>query len=230
MAQTIKGTGIYGDREAQVDPTHRSLRFSVRPREVGVGGSYSLALQSGVMAAGMAAASPIFEFRWSSASLIALVTKVGLSAVNDGTAFAATNTSCLFDVIRATAFTATDLTGSQNVTLTGKSGARATRFAPSQIQQTTTTNIVVSNTGALSGGTKTLDSNPLGAHAGSGLGAGTTIVLLARLWDPLEAGKGPLELGLNEGLVVRATVAATGTWRFTIDIDWDEIDPARYFA
>lgn len=230
MAQTIKGTGVFGDREAQVDPTHRALRTSLRPREVGVFGSYSLALQSGVIAAGMAAASPIFEFRWTSSSVIALVTKIGLSAVNDGTAFAVTNTSCLFDVVRATAFTATDATGSQNVVFTGKAGARATRFAPSQIQQTTTTNIVISNTGALSAGAKTLDSNAIGEHAGTGLGAGTGILALCRLWDPLEAGKGPIELAINEGLVVRATVAATGTWRFCVDIDWDEVDPARYFA
>lgn len=230
MAQTIKGTGIYGDREAQVDPTHRAIRVGIRPKEVGVFGSYSIALQSGVMAAGMAAASPIFEFRWSSSSVVALVTRVAISAVNDGTAFAVTNTTCLFDLIRATAFTATDLTGSANVVLTGKSNARATRMAPSQIQQSTTTNIVVSNTGALSAGTKTLDGSAMGEVVGTGLGAGTNILSSARLWDPVEASKNPLELALNEGIVIRGTVAATGTWRFAVEMDWDEVDPARYFS
>lgn len=228
MRQT--GYGLNDNVQQQVDRTHGSARISIRPKEVGAFGSYSLALQSGVMAAGLAAASPIFEFRWSSQSVIALITRVCISAVNDGTAFAATNTSCLFDLIRATGFTVCDATGSATVTLTGKSNARATRFAASQIQQAGTTNIVVSSTGALSAGTKTLDANALGEIAGTGGASGSAIVLLGRLWDPLEAGKGPIELGLNEGIVVRATVAATGTWRFTIDLDWDEVDPARYLA
>jgi hypothetical protein len=227
----IIGSGIYADLEAQVDPTHRALRTSLRPHEVGVYGSYSMAAQSGVMAAGLAAASPIFEFRWSAPGVWALVKRVGFSAVNDGAAFAATSTSCFFDLIRATAFTVTDATGSNNIVFSGKTGVRSTRMAPSQIQQTTTSNIVIANTGILSAGTKTLDGSALSELTGTGLGAGTAIVAPGgHLWNPVETGKQPLELALNEGLVIRATVAATGTWRFAVEVDWDEIDPARYFG
>jgi hypothetical protein len=36
-------------------------------------------------------------------------------------------------------------------------------------------------------------------------------------------GEHPLILAQNEGIVIQATVPATGTWQFGVKIDWTEI-------
>ena len=228
----IKGVGTYDGVEAQVDPSHRALRVSLRPSEVGVLGSYSQAFASGIMAAGLAAGAPIFAMRWSSATAIALVRRVRLTADTDATAFAQGST--LFDLIKATGFTVQD-TGGAAISLAGKSGARSSRYPASQIQiaASATGNFAVANTATLTAGTRTLDSNPLGTIVG-GAGANPAISLLGTtpgyLIDPTEAARQPLELWNNEGFVIRATVPATGTWKFGVEVDWDEVDPARYFG
>ena len=52
------------------------------------------------------------------------------------------------------------------------------------------------------------------------------------LIDPAESPTmNPQVLNLNEGLVLMAdAITATGTWRLMVDIAWDEVDPARYYA
>jgi hypothetical protein len=227
----LAGTGIYEATEAQVDPTHRALRTSLRPGEVGVLGSYQQAFTSGLMAAGLAAGSPIFAYQWSAQGSIALIRRVRLTAATDATAFA--QGSVIFDLIRATGYTVADTAGA-SISLAGKSGAKSTRFQASQIQlaAVTTGNIVVAGTATLTAGTRTLDSNPMAVLVGSVGAVPATIAIPQNgyLIDPTEAARQPLELWKNEGFVVRATVPITGTWKFGIEVDWDEIDPARYFG
>lgn len=228
----IKGAGVTGSVEAQVDRTHGALRTSLRPAEVGVLGSYAQSFNSGVMAAGLAAGAPIFTMRWTSQQVWALVKRVRLTADTDGTAFAQGST--IFDLIRATGFTVQDTAGVA-LTMAGKSGAKSTRYAPSQIQiaASATGNFAIANTATLTAGTRTLDSNPLHIIVG-GAGANPSISLVGTtgglLIDPTETARQPLELQNNEGFVIRATVPGTGTWKFGVEVEWDEIDPARYFA
>lgn len=229
----IFGFGIFENVQTQVDKTHAALRASIRPIEKGIGGSYSIALASGVMAAALAAGSPIVAFRWSAANLNALVRKVRLTANTDATAFAQGST--IFDLIRATKLPA-QYTGGAVVTLSGKDQARSTRMPASQqqISNTATGNIAIASTATLVAGTPapTLDSNPMGILVG-GAGANPAIQLVpppGYLIDPTELAREPLELQAGEGFVIRATVPATGTWKFGIEIDVDEIDPARYFG
>jgi hypothetical protein len=230
LDNTIVGHGVYEAAKQQVDLTHQAARVSLRPPEVGVYGSYSIALVSGVMAAGLAAGSPIFAFRWSSSSVLGIVRRVRITGGTDATAFAQGST--IFDLIRATAFTIQD-TGGAVISLAGKSQARATRFAASQIQipATATGNIAIANTGTLTAGTRTLDSNPLSILIGSAgaVPANFPVPQPGLLWDESTPNKQPLELMQSEGFVIRATVPATGTWKFGVEVDWDEVDPARYF-
>lgn len=230
MDVSIKGVGTYDNVEQQVDPGHKAARVSIRPPEVGIGGSYSIALASGVMAAGLAAGSPIFAFRWSAAGFIAIVRKVRFTAGTDGTAFA--QGSVIIDLIRAYNFTVQD-TGGATLTVAGKSGARSLRFNPSQIQiaASATGNIAVANTATLTAGTRTLDNNPMGVLIGSvgAVPANFPTTQPGLLFDGTDPRKADLELGLSEGFVIRATVPATGTWKFGVEVDWDEVDPARYF-
>lgn len=227
----IFGFGVFENVQAQVDKTHAGLRTSIRPIEKGVGGSYSVALVSGVMAAGLAAGAPIFAFRWTSASLNALIKRVRLTAGTDATAFA--QGSAIFDLIRAQGFTAQD-TGGAVISIAGKSGARSTRYPASQIQiaASATGNIAVAGTATLTAGTRTLDNNPLSVLVGSvgAVPANFPLSSNGLLIDPSEAGHEPLECQASEGFVIRATVPGTGTWKFGVEVEYDEIDPARYFG
>lgn len=230
MDVKIAGIGQFDNINAQVDPMHRALRMNIRPPDAGFLGSYSQSFASGVMAAGLAAGSPVFSFRWSFTPFIVIIRKVRITAGTDSTAFA--QGSVILDLIRATSFTVQD-TGGATISLVGKSGVRATRMAASQIQIAASAigNIAIAGTATLTAGTRTLDSNPLGVLVSSvgAVPANGVILPPGLLWDGSDPRKVDLELANNEGLVVRATVPATGTWKFGIDIDWDEVDPRAYF-
>lgn len=233
MPQSIvnQGTGVYQKAAQQTEPTHSASRVSIRPIDKGAFGSYKVALVSGVMAAGLAAASPVYAFRWGAASVNALIRRVRLLAGTDATAFAQGST--IFDLIRATGFTVQD-TGGATISIAGKSGALSTRFPASQIQIAASAvgNIAIANTGTLTAGTRTLDNNAMAVIVGS-VGAVPANFPIpngaGNLWDHA-AGEEPLELQVNEGFVIRATVPATGTWKFGVEVVYDEVDPARYFG
>ena len=200
----------------EVDPTNSAARISIRPVEVGAYGSYSVAVVSGAMAAGLAGAAPILAFRFPGTTPpFALGRRVTISAATDATAFV--QGSVIFDLITARAFTVQD-TGGAAVTMASKSQTRrGTMAAPTALIQ-------ASSTATLTAGTRTLDGNPIGAVIGS-VGAAPAVVICAEtyLLDPAESGRYPLVLSANEGFVVRATVPATGTWKFALAIDWDEV-------
>ena len=88
MAIQVQG---FDGTVAAVDGTnYRSMRTTLRPLDHGALGSYRLSLLSGTMAAGLAANSEVFQFRWSDATRICVVTSIiwdGLSG--SATAFAA---------------------------------------------------------------------------------------------------------------------------------------------
>ena len=81
-----------------------------------------------------------------------------------------------------------------------------------------------SSTAALTAGTKTLDANPIGQIAFS-VGTAASVIYVNRttLYDAQEVGAHPIVLASNEGVIVRATVPATGTWQFGVTIDWAEV-------
>lgn len=233
---TITGVGTFGNTEMQVDPTHRAARVSLRPNEKGVYGSYRAAFFSGLVAAGMAGPLAIFEMRWTPATVNGLIKRLRFMAVMDATGFA--QGSAIFSLFKATKFTALDTTGAATApTLAGKDQAKSTRQAASQLQSATAQNFAILNTAAtgLTGGTKTLDSNAMALLMGNATvittnGAPVPLNILGYFIDPCEAGREPEELQANEGLVIRCeSVPATGTWKFGVEVEWDEIDPARYF-
>lgn len=227
----IFGFGQSENVIAQVDKTHAAIRTSLRPAEPGVLGSYTLALPSGVMAAALAAGSPIFAWQWLNKNVNTLIRRLRLIATTDGTAFA--QGSAIFDLIRASALPA-QYTGGATLSLLAKSNARATRFQPSQqqIANSAVGAIAIATTATLVAGAPapTLDNNAMGILLGS-VGANPALTLASGyLVDPIEAARTPFELALNEGFVIRATVPITGTWKFGVEIDWDEIDPSKYYG
>jgi len=94
MAIQVQG---FDGTVAAVDGTnYRSMRTTLRPLDYGALGSYRLSLLSGTMAAGLAANSEVFQFRWSDATRICVVTSIiwdGLSG--SATAFTSMGTTLL---------------------------------------------------------------------------------------------------------------------------------------
>lgn len=184
------------------------------PLYAGLLGSYSKALTSGTIAAGLASASPVYSLQYTGANL-AVIRSVVLSATDITTGFAATNAT--FNMFAARAFTAADSGGNAG-TLTGNNGKMRTSFATTGVGS-----IQIANTGTLTAGTRTLDTDPLASLTGGPtttagnpvINAGTALYLPT----PNEY---PLVLKANEGFVIQATVPATGTWVLSVTVTWDE--------
>jgi hypothetical protein len=203
-AHAQPGPGAYGPLGQAIVPLYGNLQ-----------GAYSKGLVSGTMAAGLAANSPVYAFRYGGTG-IAVIRDVRLSAADITTAFA--TTTCHFDLFMARAFTASD-TGGTAGTLTTNNGKLRTSFATTAVSQ-----IMIATTATNTAGTRTLDTDPASAvtcaavaTAGNQFLAPTTITPNAGI-----AGDYPMALANNEGFVIQATVPATGTWNFTVTTDWEE--------
>lgn len=169
-----------------------------------------IAAFSGVMAAGLSADSEIFQFRWANASQRAIVLDVSLSAANDGTAFAAG--TALFSVMKASGWTV-DGSGGSAVTLTGNNG-KLNNVISAQVLPT----VRISSTAALTAGTKTELLRIGSAVGGVVATAGTVVLPPTTLYSDAFTGLQPVVLGNEEGFTVKATVPATGTWKFNVNV------------
>lgn len=211
---TIGGTT---GAKQEVEAATLAARTSLRPLDVNSFGSYSVGVASGIMAAGLAGAAPIFSFRGAAAAgpscvIRRLTFEMGVL----GTAFTAGQT--LFNLFIARAFSASD-TGGGALTMTTNNAKRKTAFGSSATQD-----IRTSATATLTAGTRTLDATPI-ANVVVPVPATTVSTILVSARDLIRNGPDawPLVLAPNEGLVLQATVPATGTWCFNMNIDWDEV-------
>ena len=183
-------------------------------------GSYCMGLASGIIAAGMTANSPIISFRYGGSNGIgvALVRSVTLSIGDTATAFTAGVSS--FQLFAARSFSASDTTGN-TATLTGNNGKMKTAFPATSV-----VDFRVAATGVLTAGTRTLDATPLGSISVSDVNTAGSVLLPGGV--PIlktAAGEQPLQLSTNEGFVVQAlAVEATGTWTFSTQVCWDEVN------
>lgn len=199
----------------QVETNTAAVRTVIRPTDIGSLGAYSLGAASGVMAAGLASASPIFSFRYApGGTTLCLVKRILFDAVNAGTAFAAG--TCVFNLFDARSFTASDTGGTSVLPTLNK---LRTSFATTGL-----TAALISSTATLTAGTRTLDSQPLAALVGvASATASIVIIPQATPFFDRRVGEWPLVLANNEGFVIQATVAATGTWTFKVQVDWEEV-------
>jgi len=216
MAIQVQGnSGVIADVDGTV---YRSLRTTLRPIDYGSYGSYRLAMLSGTMAAGLAANAEIFQFRWSDASRLCVVTAITFDGLS-GSATAFTAGFGKVDAVIARSWTA-DGSGGTAATLTTNNAKRRTSMGTTLLGAAR-----VASTAALTAGTKTLDAQAIGQYSAA---IGTTT---SAQWIPqtqlFHAGPGiesPIILAQNEGLVVRATVPATGTWQFGVTVCWTELE------
>jgi hypothetical protein len=213
MAVNIAG-GVSGV-SLDVGTNTRAAKTAFMPPDVGTLGSYSKALNSAIMAAGLAAAANVYSFRNSTANVY-LVKRVLITMGGLATAFTAGQGT--FNMFAARTFTASDSTGTAG-TLTGNNSKLRTSFATMGLAD-----IRISTTAALTAGTRTLDTDPM-ASITLGIGAVISTIYIQPntiLWQA-PPGEQPLILAQNEGFVIQATVPATGTWSFGVQTVWDEL-------
>lgn len=231
----LGGTGLLA-----IDTATDAARVQDRPLDVGTLGAYQISGTSGTMAAGLAGGSTVFSCRWGDSTRTMLVRRVGILAQNAGTAFAAGLLT--FDMIVARAFTASD-SAQTTLTPTANSQKKRTSFGTTLL-----TDLRISNTAAITVGTRTLDAQPLATVKGAvqatatnyifigdqvSTYAGMTAAAIAAtsygssrcldIWFPEIGNSWPLVLVQNEGFIIRATVPATGTWTLTVEMEWAEV-------
>jgi hypothetical protein len=206
--------------------TWTPFHTSAGPFPVGAGGGYRISMPSGVIGAGLASNSELFQFRYTTAaSRVCLVHGVNVSACMSLAATAAALLSLRMCVARAWTVNGS---GGTRSTLTGNNNKLATSHNTSEVND-----IGVATTGALTAGTKTLDAQDIGSVFYDALtGAITTLpssqlLPSTNLFGEFSGSLGfPLLLANQEGFVVRSgpTGAATMTWGLVVNVLWSEVD------
>lgn len=200
----------------EVEAATRAMRSTLRAEDYGALGIFRLGAASGLMAAGLAAASPIYAARWSHASNLCLLKRVIISVGTDSTAFTAG--AAIFKMFVARSFSVMDTGGGTILPTSNDVKLRATMGSAAGFAD-----IRISSTATLTAGTRTKDGQSMGAVvAGIPNVAGNPILTPSALLE-VKPGEHPLVLVQNEGIVIEATVPATGTWKFGVNIEWTEI-------
>jgi len=218
MAIQIQGSGGV---VAEVDgTTFRALRVTSRPVDYGALGYYSACAISGTIAAGLASNADIFQMRWTDGTRFAVVYRLILDGLSgSSTAFTAGFASVRAFFSRAWS---ADGSGGTALTLTGNNQKLRTSMGTTLMGA-----IRASSTAALTAGTKTNDSQPIGQFTFT-IGTTASVIYANQivLLDEEDVGSQPAILsgtGGGEGLTVQATVPATGTWQFGITARWAEV-------
>lgn len=200
----------------EIEAGTKAARVTLRPEDYGALGFFSLAQTSGLMAAGLGAAAPVWAFRWGDATRLALVKRVVVSVGNDATAFAAG--SILLKLFVARSWSLSDSSGTSMLPVSNENKLRTTGMATTLL-----TDCRISNTATLTAGTRTKDGNPIGCVvAGVPATAGSNLVPPTDIFVA-QPGDHPLVLAVNEGLVLEATVPITGTWKLGVRVAWGEV-------
>lgn len=192
--------------------------------------TYQIMVTTGTMAAGIGAASEIFQFRWTSTTKRALVHQVKLNFRSLGTGFTAGRAQFTLTVARA--FTAAG-TGGGTATITTNNGKLHTNDPTTAL-----TELRIATTAALTAGTKTLDAQPMSDIECSVSNVADTQFIPSStgldnlLWSADQSDGGtPIVLGADrtsattasDGVIIRTTVPATGTWEASAYIRWSEV-------
>lgn len=215
MAIQVQGNGGVVQ---EVDGTlFRAARVTTRPLDYGSLGSYSLSGLSGTIAAAFTANGELFQFRWTDATRLCVVNYVSL----DGLAGSATAFTAGFANVQLFAARGWSADGSGGTTLTPATNANKLRTS---MGTTLLGSARIASTAALTAGTKTLDSQPLGQiNFSIGTTASVNYLGHTHLLDLSDSTEHPLVLATNEGFIVRATVPATGTWQCGVTVRWTEL-------
>jgi hypothetical protein len=226
MESTITGSGLQADTELQIDPSFQAARVSLKPLEytepgkTGLGGHYYIEGITGALT-GVGANGPIFSCRWSDSRYLMVLKRVSVW-YNITTAYTTAQMND-FELIFATAFTASDTGGGALVPIPKRRAAMAPGSA--------ITDMRLSTTAALSAGTRTLDATALRfvQDGPPNVAIPTATLAVPRnellLYDNKEFGVHPKILGKDEGFIVRMPTAmgAVGVIRASVMAEWAEV-------
>lgn len=212
-------TAAASSGSAVVDPTFQAVRFTQRPPEIL--GSYQYAITSGALTV-VAAGALVFSFRFNPAvtTNLCMIRRVEINFATI-TAFGAAQ-SLQYSMQIARAFTAVDSGGTSGAFTQANTGKMRTAMPTSQMSLTGS-NIQIANTGAMSAGTRTLDTQPISFVAGTSSAVGTSLTL-APIYNHVP-GDYPLILGYQEGFIINnvQTMGATGVINLTVSVEWMEL-------
>ena len=199
-------------RSAEIDPTMKALRGSIRPMEVTAW--LSVGERSGNVTAAAANAA-LFSFRNLSANPV-IVRRIGCGFIVN-TAFTAAQ-EMAFGLKMARAFTASD-TGGTAIALTGSNAKHRTSLGA-----LSSADCRIATTAGLTAGTKTLDNNNLtavGFYAGA---VGATLAPMANNLLSHDTGDYPLVLAQNEGFNIMNLIlmGAAGVGVFYANVELAE--------
>ncbi len=193
-------------------------------------GQYGVSAKSGIIAAGIANDSELFQFRWNpaNANSKARVRRVSVSAGVSTTYFAA-GIPLLLELMKCSGWSVAGSGG------TAVDPGAANRRGPSTMKATEVVagDMRIASTAGLTAGTKTILTpavNQLvsGAPITSSL-SGQIFPARTPLFEANVAeGEHPLELAATEGLIIRTRAPATGTWEFQVSVEWDEATSFPY--
>ncbi len=181
-------------------------------------GEYEVGLASATMAAGLAAASDIYQFRTNVAGKVIAVHRIDLWATARGTGCTAGAFS--FNLLQARSWSANGA-GGVTATLTGGSG-KLRQTSQLSVLTASGSGLRIADTVALTAGTRTLDAQGV-RSVGGVIGANPFTALLSPSFELFnDEGRAPMVLEQNTGFVIQATVPATGTWSFGVSVRWSE--------
>lgn len=216
--------GVSGSLTGVGSENANGLHIISKPQAYGTLGHYQVAVQTGAIGAGMAANGELFQLRWTDSTRLCLIQKISCNGIIATTAFAAGALTVRASIARSWSASGT---GGTALTLTGDQASLRTSMGASLVGDAR-----VSTTAALGAGTKTLDTQDIGmitSHTSAGTSAATPIVgsVFLPVSDLFECdvadGEHPIVLAQNEGIVIRATVPATGVWTAGFTIKWAEV-------
>jgi len=207
----------------EVESTHRAVRITARPMDLGARGAYALAQNTGIIAA--ATTGEIFQFRWIDATRVCLLRSVAVSWAVSTTAYIA-GVPPTIGIKMARSWSADGTGGTAIVFSTANTNKKRTDFPLSLLSDT---GVRIATTAALGAGTKTADTNYAAMAMGAAAAAtGATVVIpYTVLWQRNTHDEYPLLFEQNEGFTVNIVEqAGTGTSKIAVQIEWAEIDPA----
>ena len=207
MAIQVQGNG---GTTVEADATFRAMRASLRPEEC-INWN-AIGATSGAMT-GVAANGPVFSFRNTGTNLI-LIHRLQVGFVTT-TAFT-TAQALSYAVYRATGFTVSDSGGTALYT------AGQNKYRTSFTNISSAPDIRIGSTGAVTAGTRTLDTVALGIAGGSSTAVGTSLQPTGLITH--DAGDYPVVLAQNEGLVMTNLIAmgAAGVINLHVNIEFSE--------
>lgn len=206
---------------AEVELNTKAVRTVIRPDDYGSLGIYNIGMFNGATAmAAQTTAGDVFQWRNGNVSNFIVVKRVLFTMLSGGTGFAAGDT--IVQLFRATSYSANGTGGTQN--LPGAGNKLRTSMGSSLMTSGNNCDIRIGSTAALGAGTKTNDAQPLASLVnGTGTATFTQIVPVNTVLIDQRVGEHPLVLVQNEGFSIQVTTPATGTFFFSVNVDWEEL-------